>query len=63
MLNRYKMKYIKNVDFHSEIAKGGLLSKGPFDKIESPISEPKKWEKELPEGALEFIVYTVGGQL
>lgn len=49
LLNRYKMKRIKNVDFHPETAKGGLLSKVPFDKIESPISEPKKWTKELPE--------------
>ena len=63
LLNRYKMQRIKNVDFHPETAKGGLLSKVPFDKIESPISEPKKWAKELPEGALEFIVYTAGGQL
>ena len=58
------MKRIKNVDFHKQ---GGAameqLAKVPFDKIESTISEPTKWAKELPEGAREFITYTAGGQM
>ena len=64
LLNRYKMKRIKNVDFHKQ---GGAameqLAKVPFDKIKSTISEPTKWAKELPEGAREFITYTAGGQM
>lgn len=63
LLNRYKMKRIKNVDFHPVKNDGGALAKVPFDKIESTISEPTKWEKELPEGALEFVTYTAGGQM
>lgn len=64
LLNRYKMKRIKNVDFHKQ---GGAameqLAKVPFDKIKSTITEPTKWAKELPEGAREFITYTAGGQM
>lgn len=64
LLNRYKMKRIKNVDFHKQ---GGAameqLAKVPFDKVKSTISEPTKWAKELPEGAREFITYTAGGQM
>ncbi|MDO4280240.1 MAG: alkaline phosphatase family protein [Peptococcaceae bacterium] len=63
LLNRYKMKRIKNVDFHPIANNGGILAKVPFDQIQSPISEPTKWAKELPEGALEFITYTSGGQM
>lgn len=63
LLNRYKMKRIKNVDFHPIQNNGGALAKVPFDKIESTIVEPTKWEKELPEGALEFVTYTAGGAM
>lgn len=63
LLNRYKMKRIKNVNFHPVVNDGGTLAKVPFDKIESTISEPTKWTKELPEGALEFVTYTAGGQM
>lgn len=63
LLNRYKMKRIKNVDFHPIENNGGLLAKVPYDRIESTISEPSKWEKEVPEGAREFITYTAGGQM
>lgn len=63
LLNRYKMKRIKNVDFHPITNDGGILAKVPFDKIESMIVEPSKWEIAVPEGALEFAVYTAGGQL
>lgn len=63
LLNRYKMKRIKNVNFHPITNDGGTLAKVPFDKIESMIVEPTKWEKELPEGALEFVTYTAGGAM
>lgn len=65
LLNRYKMKRIKNVEFHplSTGTDGGKLSKVPFDKIESTISEPSNWGFEVPAGALEFVTYTAGGQL
>jgi len=64
MLNRYKMRRLKNVDFHPRgSADSGVLSKIPFDKIESKISEPKNWDFELPEGALEFVIYTSDGKL
>lgn len=63
LLNRYKMKRIKNVDFHPITNDGGILAKVPFDKIESSIVEPTKWEKELPDGAQEFVTYTAGGQM
>ncbi len=63
LLNRYKMKRIKNVDFHPIQNNGGALAKVPFDKIESMIVEPTKWEKELPDGALEFVTYTAGGAM
>lgn len=33
LLNRYKMKRIKNVDFHPITNDGGILAKVPFDKI------------------------------
>ena len=63
LLNRYKMKRIKTVDFHPVTNDGGILAKVPFDKIESMIVEPNKWEIAVPEGALEFAIYTAGGQL
>lgn len=63
LLNRYKMKRIKNVDFHPITNDGGKLSKVPFDKIESTITTPANWGFALPEGALEFAIYTAGGQL
>ncbi len=63
LLNRYKMKRIKNVDFHPITNDGGKLAKVPFDKIESVITTPNNWTFALPEGALEFAIYTAGGQL
>ena len=63
LLNRYKMKRIKNVDFHEIKNDGGVLSKVPFDKIESMIVEPSNWGFDVPQGALEFVTYTAGGQL
>ena len=63
LLNRYKMKRIKNVDFHPVTNDGGILAKVPFDKIESMIVPPSKWEMDVPTGALEFSLYTAGGQL
>lgn len=63
LLNRYKMKRIRNVNFHNVDEGAGILAKVPYDQIESPISEPTKWAHEVPEGAREFIVYTFGGQL
>lgn len=63
LLNRYKMKRIKNVNFHPITNDGGTLAKVPYDKIESAIIEPTKWTKDVPEGALEFITYTAGGAM
>ncbi len=63
LLNRYKMKRIKNVTFHPISNDGGSLARVPFDRIESTISEPKNWDFVLPEGAREFVTYTAGGQL
>lgn len=65
LLNRYKMKRIKNITMNpiAEDDSGGILAKVPFDRIESTIGEPTKWEKELPEGALEFTIYTAGGAM
>ncbi len=63
LLNRYKMKRIRNVNFHNVDEGAGILAKVPYDQIESPISEPTKWAHEVPEGAREFVVYTFGGQL
>ena len=63
LLNRYKMKRIKNVDFHPITNDGGKLAKVPFDKIESAITAPTNWAFAIPEGALEFAIYTAGGQL
>lgn len=63
LLNRYKMKRIKNVDFHPITNDGGKLAKVPFDKIESAIIAPTNWAFDVPETALEFAIYTAGGQL
>ena len=63
LLNRYKMKRIKNVTFHPISNDGGSLARVPFDRVESTISEPKNWDFVLPEGAREFVTYTAGGQL
>ena len=63
LLNRYKMKRIKNVDFHPITNDGGKLAKVPFDKIESAITAPTNWAFDVPETALEFAIYTAGGQL
>ena len=63
LLNRYKMKRIKNVNFHPITNNGGALAKVPFDNVESAIVEPSNWAFELPEGALEFVTYTSGGHL
>ena len=63
LLNRYKMKRIKNVMFHPITNDGGSLARVPFDKIESTIAEPKNWGFDIPAGALEFVTYTAGGQL
>ncbi len=63
LLNRYKMKRIKNVDFHDIAAAGGSLAKVPYDKTESTISAPNNWSFAVPDGALEFVTYTSGGQL
>lgn len=61
LLNRYKMKKIKNLDFHKT---GGMgLDKVPFDKIESVISEPASWKIDIPAGAMEFSIFTSGGKL
>lgn len=63
LLNRYKMKKIKNVDFHPITNDGGNLAKVPFDRIESAIIEPMNWAFAIPTGAKEFSVYTAGGKL
>ena len=63
LLNRYKMKRIKNVEFHNTDVGSGKLSKVPFDKVESAIVIPANWGFEVPEGALEFVTYTAGGHL
>ena len=46
LLNRYKMKRIKNITMNpiAEDDSGGILAKVPFDRIESTIGEPTKWE-------------------
>ena len=62
MLNRYKMQKIKNLDFHED-RDGGILSKIPYDRMESMITEPSGWGFALPDNALEFAVYTSGGKL
>ena len=63
LLNRYKMKRIKNVDFHPITNDGGKLAKVPFDKIESVITAPVNWGFAIAPHALEFALYTAGGQL
>ena len=63
LLNRYKMKKIKNVEFHPIVNNGGSLAKVPFDKIESTISAPANWAFDVPADAKEFAVYTSGGKL
>jgi predicted AlkP superfamily phosphohydrolase/phosphomutase len=63
LLNRYKMKRIKNVSFQENASGSMDLSKVPYDRIESPITQPEKWAFDVPEGALEFSTYTSGGAL
>jgi predicted AlkP superfamily phosphohydrolase/phosphomutase len=63
LLNRYKMKRIKNVSFHPIKNDGGALAKVPFDRVESPIVAPSKWTMDVPEGALEFYTFNAGPQL
>lgn len=60
LLNRYKMKRIKNVDFHPVSNNAGALSKVPFDKIESAVTEPVGWKFEIPQSAREFCIFTSG---
>lgn len=62
MLNRYKMKTIKNLDFH-ENREEGILSKIPYDRMESVIAEPSGWGFDIPQDALEFPIYTSDGKL
>ena len=63
LLNRYKMKRIKNVTFHPISNDGGALAKVPFDRVESTISQPAKWDFEVPDGALEFVTFNAEPQL
>lgn len=62
LLNRYKMKKIKNYEFHEERG-AGYLDKVPFDRIESVISEPANWKIDIPADALEFAIFISGGKL
>ena len=64
LFNRYKMQRIKNVDFHPiDDGSAGVLAKVPFDQVESKICAPANWDFDIPENALEFVIYTAGGQL
>ncbi|MEE0206913.1 MAG: alkaline phosphatase family protein [Peptococcaceae bacterium] len=64
MLNRYKMRRLKNIDFHPKgSATTGVLSKIPFDKVEARITPAKNWHFDIPKDALEFAIYTSDGKL
>ena len=63
LLNRYRMKRIKNVNFHDVKRAGGNLSSVPFDRLTVRIRKAEGWQVPVPGTAFEFSIWTGRGEI